>query len=216
MRRCALVLAAGLAASGMPHGVAATPPKSTSLPGIGVRDSRVPVDGNAAPWNAIARVQISGTARCTAVLVGDRTALTAAHCLYAARLGSFVPAKSVHVLTGYAFGRAARHTVAAAYQVAPNYDPKQGDVTRGLDVATLTFAAPVVPEGTALSLAARPPVGTRRRTGRSGASSIGPVTPIIVHLLCTSPPARVCRTQPARVTCRVCLHKPSTSVRFAL
>ncbi len=85
------------------------------------------------PWRALARLQVPGEGRCTAVMVGPRIVLTAAHCLAGHRAGRPVPPGSVHVLTGYASGRFARHSVAVSYRLA----------TRGEDVAVVTLADPV-------------------------------------------------------------------------
>jgi protease YdgD len=109
--------------------VAAAP----SLPGLGGGDGRVVVDAAAMPWRALARLQIPGEGRCTAVLVAPRTALTAAHCLRGRRLGHDVPPGAVHLLTGYAAGRFARHSLATGWQRAPD----------GSDVAVVTLADPI-------------------------------------------------------------------------
>jgi protease YdgD len=112
------------------------------------------VSAEAAPWRAVARLQVPGVGRCTAFLVAPRVAVTAAHCLWGERLGHFVPAGSVHVLTGYASGGFSRHTVASAFRVGAGYDPRDPNGTRGADVAAVTLVEPmddVVP------LAALPP-----------------------------------------------------------
>jgi protease YdgD len=141
--RLALVAAALLS-------LAAAPPQSTVLPGVGDYDTRHRVDPRMPPWSEVARLQIPGIARCTAVLIGPRTALTAAHCLYGHRVGHFIAAESVHLLVGYGFGAFGRHTVATAYRIAAGYDPTRPDATRGADVALLTLADPLTTAGLAL------------------------------------------------------------------
>ena len=89
------------------------------------------------------RVQIPGVAICTAVLVAPSAALTAAHCLYSARLGHFVPASAIHVLNGYTSGSFAGHTLVQSYHVLPDYNPQAPDATRIGDAAVLRLAAPV-------------------------------------------------------------------------
>ena len=89
------------------------------------------------------RVQIPGVAICTAVLVAPTAALTAAHCLYSARLGHFVPASAIHVLNGYTSGSFAGHTLVQSYRVLPDYNPQAPDATRIGDAAVLRLATPV-------------------------------------------------------------------------
>jgi protease YdgD len=111
-----------------------------NLPGIGAADPRHVVAADAPPWHALARLQIPGIGRCTAFLIAPRVAVTAAHCLWGERLGRFVPAGAIHVLTGYASGGFARHTTATGYRIAAGYDPHDPDGTRGADVAVVTLA----------------------------------------------------------------------------
>lgn len=127
---------------------------AAGLPGVGARDPRVVVNPADRPWRAVARLQIPGSGRCTAFLVAPRTALTAAHCLYLRRAGHFAPAEAVHVLTGYASGRFARHAVAVRYRVAPGYDPRRRPPTFGADVAVLTLDRDMAKPGDVLALLA--------------------------------------------------------------
>lgn len=134
--------------------IAAAPLQSAVLPGVGDYDTRHRVDPRMMPWSEVARLQIPGVARCTAVLVGPRTALTAAHCLYGRRLGHYVAPESVHVLAGYGFGAFGRHTVAITYRIAAGYDPARPGATLGADVAVLTLADPLTSAGLPLGSAA--------------------------------------------------------------
>lgn len=124
------------------------------LPGMGGGDPRTRVDVGQAPWRAVARLQVPGASRCTAVVVAPLLAVTAAHCLWSRRLGGWVPAGAVHVLAGYAAGAFSRHMVAAGYRIAPGYDPADPGGTRGADLALVTLAAPA---GDVLALAAEAP-----------------------------------------------------------
>ncbi len=113
------------------------------LPGIGPDDRRVVVDAERPPWRAIGRVQTELGGRCTGVLVGSRTVLTAAHCLYLPRPRHFIQPRSVHFLLGYQHGVFAGHAVVARYTVAPGYDPLRGARTAGADWAVLTLGIPL-------------------------------------------------------------------------
>ncbi len=141
MWRFALALFLGVATS-----AAAQP-----LVGIGPHDGRARVDVAAFPWTAVMRLQIPGVSRCTAVLIDPRTVLTAAHCLYGRRLGHFAPAGSVHVLSGYARGRFAAHTLAASYRIAAGYDPTHPDANRATDVALVRLQQQLGTETLALA-----------------------------------------------------------------
>jgi protease YdgD len=134
--------------------LAATPLQSTVLPGEGDYDTRHRVDMRLPPWSDVARLQVPGISRCTAALIGPRTALTAAHCLYGRRLGHFVPPESVHVLAGYGFGAFGRHTVVTTYRIAAGYDPARPAATLGADLAVLTLADPLTSAGLPLGSAA--------------------------------------------------------------
>lgn len=124
--------------------------RSHPLPGVGGADPRTRVDGGQAPWRAVARLQVPGVSRCTAVVLAPRLAVTAAHCLWSRRLGGWVPAGMVHVLTGYAAGAFSHHMLAVSLRIAPGYDPADTGGTRGADLALVTLAAPA---GDVLSLA---------------------------------------------------------------
>jgi protease YdgD len=133
------------------------------LPGLGPGDGRVRIDPAAWPWTAVARLQIPGVSRCTAVLIGPTKALTAAHCLWERRLGHFAPADTIHVLSRYTAGGFAGHTVAASYQVSPGFNPTRPDADRAADVAVVTLAEPL--GGGVLALAAAPPPGAPAMLG---------------------------------------------------
>ncbi len=109
-----------------------------ALPGIGAADPRRPVDHAAEPWRALGRVQTEAGGRCTGVLVGPRTVLTAAHCLVAPRTGRLVRPGAVHFLLGYHLGGWAAHARAAAYRIGEGYDPAARRPA-GADWAVLTL-----------------------------------------------------------------------------
>ena len=79
-------------------------PRGALRPGVGPEDPRRPVDVRAEPWRALGRVQLEVGGRCTGVLVGPRTVLTAAHCLFGPRSRQVVRPGTVHFLLGYHMG----------------------------------------------------------------------------------------------------------------
>jgi protease YdgD len=112
-------------------------------PAMGEGGRRVAVDAGQAPWSSLVRVQAPGLTRCTGVLLAPDRVATAAHCLFSARLGHFIPPGSVNVLLAHAHGSHAGHAVALRYATAPGFDPRQMEATRGADVAVIVLASPL-------------------------------------------------------------------------
>lgn len=120
------------------------PPRGTLLPGVGAADPRRRVEPEAEPWRALGRVQTELGGRCTGVMVGPRTVLTAAHCLAAPRAGGFVQPGSVHFLLGYHLGARAAHARVARYTVGPGFTPGAARMgPAGADWALLTLERPI-------------------------------------------------------------------------
>ncbi len=156
LRPVALLLLATLLAG-------AAPLSPGLLPGVGPDDARRVVAADAAPWTALARLQVAGVVRCTAVVVAPDRVLTAAHCLYDHRMRRFVAADRVHVLARYAGGRYAAHVLGASWRILPGYDPARPDATRAADAALVILAAPL--GAPALALAATPAAGAATMLG---------------------------------------------------
>lgn len=132
-------------------------------PGIGPADPRRPVDVRTEPWRALGRVQLEVGGRCTGVLVGPRTVLTAAHCLFGPRSRQVVRPGTVHFLLGYHLGewsaraRVVSFAMGDGFALDPN-SPYGGPL--GADWALLTLDTPLG-EGRALRLRRdAPPSGT--------------------------------------------------------
>jgi protease YdgD len=127
----------------------------TLLPGIGANDPRRRVEVTAAPWRAVGRVQTEIGGRCTGVLVGPRTVLTAAHCLVSATSGQYVQPRSVHFLLGYDRGQWVARGRVTAFTAAPDFRPNRGPA--GADWALLTLDTPIGTPERILPLLRDPP-----------------------------------------------------------
>lgn len=81
------------------------------------------VDVAQPPFSAIGRLNNASGTYCTGVLVGRRTAVTAAHCLRARRAGGMMRPASIHFLLGYERGEYSFHSVAESFYVPEEFDP---------------------------------------------------------------------------------------------
>jgi protease YdgD len=109
-------------------------------------DSRVAVDPNEPPWNAIAKVQSNIGAHCTGVLIAPSEVLTAAHCLYNPRTRALLQPVSLHVLFGYQRDAYRWHRLVTRITVGPDFDgtrrgPQPADWAR----LELAEAVPLTP-----------------------------------------------------------------------
>ncbi|MFC0409953.1 trypsin-like serine peptidase [Roseomonas elaeocarpi] len=132
----------------------------SQLPGVEAHDARHVVDGEAAPWTALGRVQTELGTRCTGTMIAPRVVLTAAHCLVAPRSGQLVQPGSVHFLLGYHAGNWVAQARATGFRVGPGFEAARRGPP-GADWAILTLDAAIGVPGRVLPLLrAVPPPGT--------------------------------------------------------
>ncbi|MBI4183735.1 MAG: trypsin-like serine protease [Proteobacteria bacterium] len=129
------------------------------LPGIKGEDDRRTVDPSLPPWSAVGRVNKRTGGFCSGTLVGPRTVLTAAHCLWNARTRRLLAPVSLHFVAGYRRGEYLAESAVAGVAPAPDYRPEEGtaNLAAGRDWAILTLEKALSVAAGTLPLAALDP-----------------------------------------------------------
>ena len=92
------------------------------------------------PWSAVGKLNNGLFGGCTAVLISDDYALTAAHCLYFKILRRLQP-ESFHFVLGYDNQSLGKHLHVVAYHIPPAYDPRKPFESIANDWALLQVAS---------------------------------------------------------------------------
>jgi protease YdgD len=91
---------------------------------FGEKDQRVQISSDRWPWVAIGRINvIAGTTPqlCTGTVIGSRRVLTAAQCLFDARINNWVKPSSVHFVVGQEKDKNLGHSVVESFVKSPDF-----------------------------------------------------------------------------------------------
>ncbi|TNC74932.1 trypsin-like serine peptidase [Rubellimicrobium roseum] len=99
----------------------------------------------AAPWEAVGRLDIGGKGFCTGSLIAPDLVLTAAHCLYDKATRQRVDPSRIEFRAGFRHGESAATRIATQAMPHPAYrfDPQAGAAESRNDLALVRLAQPI-------------------------------------------------------------------------
>ncbi len=122
---------------------------ATAAPPDAMADARRMVgETEALEWRGVGRLNVAGRRFCTATLISETHALTAAHCLHHPRSGVRIRVSEMRFVAGLRLGAfaASRRVVRAAIPDDYVWGAKADPRTLGSDIALIELAQPVASE----------------------------------------------------------------------
>lgn len=135
--------------------------QAAQLKGIKGQDDRVTVAAAEYPWSTVGRLHNGQGGHCSAVLVGPRVAVTAAHCLWNRKTRRPMPAQALRFAAGWERGEFLKAASVARYEIAPEwrFDLAYGPGPASVDWAVLELTEPLGDEVGWMALGGVPAVG---------------------------------------------------------